>query len=70
MRIYIKHMLSKFNKNDIDNTENAKYLDNAQTAEQILSTIYTDKVKLEMLKFMACKFSIAVKHANILDELY
>jgi hypothetical protein len=69
MRIYKKHMLSKFNSELLDDDRNATYLDNAQTAEQLMNPFYTNKLKHNMLKYMAGKFSITLKHKDMLDEL-
>ena len=70
MRDYMKHLLSKFNKHNIDNNnENAIYLDYAQTAEHMLSKFYTDKVKRELLKFIASKLPISVKQNELLEEV-
>ena len=70
MKEYIKYMLSKFDKNNLDDIENIIYLDNAQTAEYMLSKFYTDTIKKEILKFIASKLSISLKQNDLLEEIY
>ena len=67
MREYKKYMLSKFDKNNMDN--NAVYLDNAQIAEHMLNKFYTDDLERDLLKFMAVKLPISVKHDELLEEI-
>lgn len=66
---YVKHCVKKFDEDNIENPENRKLLDKAQLAEQLLSVTYCKDIETCTLKYMASKFSVAVKK-NELEDLY